>query len=422
MYVLLCYTILVITIIMVVLVSHPSLSESSSVQQQQHLHLPDVPVPVVVPGSYPSTTTTAAATATRPEEDGRMDPSTTTTTTTTITDRTATVMAMATNYPLRTYQQFVGSLRQSGYTGHIMIGLQPSPSPEIVYYLTQRNVTIHVLSWVNCTYATTTTQDVHATESSLVSSKKKKITTTKKNIFQQTTCAYPYPDIKIRWSRFPLFRDWLLACTTCTGPVLVTDARDVIFQRNPFGDDVPSSVQGLQVFQEHVNMTTANWLTEWPIRECKGVTYKEPMLCSGTTIGTREAMLQYLTIMYDEMKVWISDPKCRFDINGDDQSIHNYLYYSGRLPFATSIPNRHGGIVNTIGHHAAQLYKQYMRADSTMYPGANEQTWIGPEFNLTNANGWFIEFDGSISRVVHQWDRFGTPYSRWLLNQPWTQG
>jgi hypothetical protein len=332
----------------------------------------------------------------------------TATSTTTDPSASATVMASATNYDIATYRRFVGSLRQSGYTGHIMIGLQPDPSPKIINYLTQRNVTVHILSWVNCTYTS-----MDSSES---------------DIFQQTTCAYPYPDIKIRWSRFPLFRDWLLACTTCTGPVLVTDARDVIFQRNPFGDDVPSSVQGLQVFQEHVNMTTTNWLTEWPIRECKGVTYKEPMLCSGTTIGTREAMLQYLAIMYEEMKVWISDPKCRFDINGDDQSIHNYLYYSGRLPFATSIPNRHGGIVNTIGHHAAQLYKQYIRTDNSSvpdratYPGANAQTWIGPEFNLTNADGWFIEFDGSISRVVHQWDRFNAPYVHWLRHQSWNQG
>jgi hypothetical protein len=43
------------------------------------------------------------------------------------------------------------------------------------------------------------------------------------------------------------------------------------------------------------------------------------MLCSGTTIGTRRAMLKYFEVMYAEMKVWIADEKCRFDIDGDDQ-------------------------------------------------------------------------------------------------------
>jgi len=82
------------------------------------------------------------------------------------------------------------------------------------------------------------------------------------------------------------------------------------------------------------------------------------MLCSGTTIGTRAAMLKYLEAMYGEMKVWINDRKCHYGINGDDQSIHNYLFYTGQLPFAQSIPNR-VGIVNTAGVEAAILFKQW---------------------------------------------------------------
>ena len=233
-------------------------------------------------------------------------------------------------------------------------------------------------------------------------------------------------------------RDWLNECTTCTGPVLIADARDLIFQRNPFDIYAPK-VKGLQLYQEHVNMTTKNWLAEWPIRECKGVTYDEPMLCSGTTIGTRETMLEYLTLMYDEMKIWINDPKCRFNINGDDQSIHNYLYYSGKFPKETtvSVPNRMGGIVNTIGYHAGVIFKDLSRSwtsnttdDEKLYPGASRtkttgktSTWIGrTEFGLTNDDGFLVELDGiTISRVVHQWDRFGTPYIRWLKQQPWVR-
>ena len=113
--------------------------------------------------------------------------------------------------------------------------------------------------------------------------------------------------------------EWLSAssglargCEMCTGPVLVIDARD----GSP-------SVVGLQVFQEHVNLTTNDRLTERPIPECKDVWYNGLMLCSGTTMGMRTAMLNYLEIMHEDMKVWIEVPKCRFNINGDDQSIHN---------------------------------------------------------------------------------------------------
>jgi hypothetical protein len=122
---------------------------------------------------------------------------------------TATVMALASDYGLNTFMCFVGSLRRTGYSGHIILGLEPNPPQVIVDYLHSHNVTVKTLSWTNCTY----TQDSSDTE----------------DIFKRTTCAHPYPDIKVRWSRFPLARDWLQECTTCTGPVLITDARSSSF-------------------------------------------------------------------------------------------------------------------------------------------------------------------------------------------------
>ena len=71
-------------------------------------------------------------------------------------------------------------------------------------------------------------------------------------------------------------------------------------------------------------------------------------------------MIKYLEVMYAEMKAWIADPKCHFSFNGDDQSIHNYLYYSGQLPFAKAIPNRAGGIVNTAGVQGSKTFKQHI--------------------------------------------------------------
>jgi hypothetical protein len=131
------------------------------------------------------------------------------------------------------------------------------------------------------------------------------------------------------------------------------------FQLDPFGPGSPA-VQGLQVFQEHVSLTTQNWLTEWPIKACKGVSYDKPMLCSGTTVGTRVAMLKYLEILYEEMKVWIANTNCRFAVHGDDQSMHNHLFYSGQLPFATAFANREGGIVNTVGRGGSFLNQAHL--------------------------------------------------------------
>jgi len=298
----------------------------------------------------------------------------------------------------------VGSLRKTGYKGHIILGVAPDISESTLQYLRYRNVTTKVLKWVDCTY------DVNLGKSDLLQEK--------------GTCAYPYTDIKSRWSRFPLQRDWLEECASCTGPVLVMDVRDSVFQRDPFGPGSPV-VKGLQVFEEHKNQTTEHWLTNWPIKECKNVRYKKTMLCSGTTIGTRAAMIKYLEVMYAEMQAWIKQKKCRFEIHGDDQSIHNHLFYSGQLPFATPIPNREG-IVHTVGFEAAKLWnakkKRLMKrqnmterhAAQAPYDGASGERWLGEQFKLIDDEGYITDFDGSRSRVVHQFDRFGTPFQRWL--------
>jgi len=323
---------------------------------------------------------------------------------------TATVMGLASGYQLDVYEQFVGSLRKSGFKGHIILGVAPDVPAKVLEYFQYRDVTPKIMEWVNCTYRRTETES-------------------KNDIFRKSHCAHPYPDIKIRWSRFPLQRDWLQECESCTGPVLVADVRDTFFQSDPFGVGSPV-VEGLQVFEEHKNQTTDHWLTQWPINDCKGITFTKTMLCSGTTVGTRAAMLKYLEAMYAEMKVWINDPKCRFDINGDDQSIHNYLFYTGQLPFATAIPNRQGGIVNTPGvegselvekHAAAKMEKHGLNRSEAMkmsFEGASGDRWIGEQFNMVDAQGFFTEFDGSRSRVIHQWDRFGKPFVRWMSQHP----
>lgn len=310
---------------------------------------------------------------------------------------TATVMGMASGYKLKVYQRFVGSLRKSGFQGHIILGVSPDVSPAILDYFEYRNVTAKVLEMAPCTFT------------------------------NETQCVSPYLDIKTRWSRFILQRDWLRDCPTCTGPVLTTDVRDTFFQLDPFGPGSPV-VKGLFVMEEDVSQRTTHWLTDAPFRECKGIRLDQVMLCSGTTVGTRLAILKYFEVMYAEMKAWSVDPECRFGFHGDDQSIHNYLYYSGQLPFATSWPNRAGGIVNTIGVVGAKMHRNHTttmkelnktltkgQAAKIPYPGAVKgKHFLGLEYNLTNEEGRFTEVDGSVSRVVHQYDRFGPSAIQWL--------
>jgi hypothetical protein len=50
------------------------------------------------------------------------------------------------------------------------------------------------------------------------------------------------------------------------------------------------------------------------------------------------------------------------------------------------------------------------------FPGTEkaEQPWIGPEFDLVDSKGFFLDYDGSRSRVIHQFDRFREKIHPWL--------
>lgn len=163
------------------------------------------------------------------------------------------------------------------------------------------------------------------------------------------------------------------------------------------------------------------------------------MLCSGTTIGTRQAMLDYLEIFHQEMNTWMESPKCCcFDTNGDDQSMHNYLYYSGMLNGVNggveAVTNR-AGLVHTVGGHASIIFNTHTKAMKELLEAKNDpenppseansqpyqlsydedendrsKNWLGLQYGLTDADGYFVNNDGSRSFIIHQFDRFGPKF------------
>ena len=222
---------------------------------------------------------------------------------------------------------------------------------------------------------------------------------------------------------------------------MISDMRDTMFQRNPFGPEAPR-VYGLQVFEEHYTIRTTHWLANWPIKACKGVAYDEPMLCSGTTIGTRQAMIDYLNIFHDEMNAWMEDPKCCcFETSADDQSMHNYIYYAGKLNGVTggvqAVKNR-DGLVHTVGAVGSLILNTHREQKRILREAANDpnrppqdshtdpfdlsneedkdksKNWLGLQYGMTDREGYFVDFDGSRSFVVHQYDRFGHEFDHWM--------
>jgi len=328
----------------------------------------------------------------------------------------ATVIGVATGYDTRgDFRPFVGSLRKSGYSGAIILAVDEDIPERVTKYLKKKNVTTKLIQYTNCSFP-----PIYQTQEELQAE------TDETTLQALTICAKSHPEIKLRWLKYPAAMDWLRDCPQCTGPVLFTDVRDVFFQDDPFGPGAPK-VTGLQVFEEHRDVTTNHWLVDWPLKECKGNGLgNTPMLCSGSTIGTREAMMSYLDTMYQEMKQWLDDPKCRLKLPGGDQAIHNYLFYNGKLSDAKVFRNREGS-VHTVGFEMDQIWQQHLdmlqkekgttkdQAKKVRLSGANEQTWISKEkYRMTDDFGFFTNYDGSRSRVVHQWDRAKRALEDWM--------
>jgi hypothetical protein len=57
------------------------------------------------------------------------------------------------------------------------------------------------------------------------------------------------------------------------------------------------------------------------------------------------------------------------------------------------------------------------RLNLTSSKGDHNKSWIGTHFDITDSIGYFIQNDGTRSRVIHQWDRFGSKLGNWLKNR-----
>lgn len=326
------------------------------------------------------------------------------------------VLGLGTGYPLSVYERFVGSLRATGYSGYILLGIANDAPSNVVEYLTANNVTTHVVEFADkCTY-----DGAEGHNGKPIDSWK---------------CLKDYPDWKITWGRFGLYQDWLADCTDCTDGIILTDVRDAYFQRDPFQVVTLEQQAPLMVFEENLLIDTTHWLTDVPIKTCKGANdeewnsmgAKKPMLCSGNTMGSREGILDYIDVMIHEFDEWKTKPQCRTDLIGDDQSIHNYLYYTNRIKNSIAIPHRTGPL-HVVGYQAARIFEEAQEDAKAKNDGKDTepdwmlyvkdgkwQEWLPKKHGLLDEKtGMIVNMDGSPSAYVHQYDRFGLLIENWF--------
>ena len=216
--------------------------------------------------------------------------------------RHSVVMGMATNQGLSQFQQFVTSLRATGFDGAVILGVSPNPEENVAELMRTQNVTAKVIENAkSCTY------------NGYKDDKGNVLNTTESPWWH---CPELYPDYKLTHARFVLYRDWLNECESCTDGVVLTDFSDSYFQRDPFATANRLGMRyPIMVFEEIDRVDNTHWLTDFPVKSCRKHTVGPTrVLCSGSTMGSREGILDYLDAMVEEMDYWKTKDECRIDM------------------------------------------------------------------------------------------------------------
>lgn len=179
--------------------------------------------------------------------------------------------------------------------------------------------------------------------------------------------------LPVNIQRFLLYKMFLKE-ENCTGRIMLTDVRDVIFQSDPF---IYCSADRLYCFEEDRSMTLAACPvnSRWILQTYGELVLREighnPIICAGVTVGSHENICRYLEILCKELaaipRMW-----------GVDQAAHNVLIRSDLISNAVICDNESGPV------YTVELVKtENIKMDN---------------------NGFIVNYSG-IPSVVHQYDR-----------------
>jgi hypothetical protein len=178
--------------------------------------------------------------------------------------------------------------------------------------------------------------------------------------------------------RFLLARNFLLAHPEYT-QVMLTDVRDVVFQRDPF--EWMQGRKGVFCFEEMEGRTIGECKSNSRmVREAFGEEGLQKLRgfqisCAGVTFGTRAELLKYLDRFLDLSLGALSLRPC----SGSDQGVHNRIVHLETLENLELVDNE--GPVFTMGCVPQQAIR-------------------------VNAAGEVVNKNGQVYPILHQYDRF----------------
>jgi len=223
------------------------------------------------------------------------------------------VISLAYGYDHEHDRRFVGTLRETGYTGDIVIGLEPNINPRRKLHRLQYFIMLDVVVY---------TVDLGCNAQGRCVWKGLE--------GKDTDRLFPRPLELIKYS---FFREVLKKYITST-PVLLTDYRDVFFQAKPFTmiESVKTVTPSLWVFQEEYRSSfgtlgTSSYNADLITRCWGSVTLESwkdlPIHNAGLQMGCQSAVVVFTDLMLQLMRKF----KCAG--GGQDQGYFNYLLQKG---------------------------------------------------------------------------------------------
>lgn len=261
------------------------------------------------------------------------------------------VLAACCGYPRKVYERFVGSLYDSGFAGAAVLFVAEADLPAVAPVAARHpGFSVQVL---------------------------------------------PKSDVQLALQRYPAMRDFLRSIDAPNGArrVLLSDARDVLFQRDWSAHPALSSGDALWVFAEDETIGkcpfNSNWLAQIDEALPQALAH-ERILCSGTTVGTGAGILAYLDAMTAVGDVLVRAGRAVH--TGQDQGNHNFLVHTGRLAaLRPRVLTNDDNLVNTVGYG----------------------------WKAVDGEGRAVNARGERSWVVHQYDRYDEDLRR-RMQAGWT--
>lgn len=323
------------------------------------------------------------------------------------------VFSFVRGYDFPVVLRFLGSLLATGFDGDVVLGVGTYESlpPELLHYLQYHSRQSHVV--------------VYEIKLNSTGGKYPAFQVMDMWYHKNETLTDPRSPRTIDIIRYEYYWAWsTLYHSPLPGQpsprIMVSDSRDVWFQVNPFPllpFEHSSSSTTLMVFEESPIVPISQQGTNiWWMSRAYGrpkalqlvhseAVVNQSILCSGITVGGPAAMQTYTAAMISQWDL------THCNLQGCDQGFHNYLLYSQQLSAGKDSVDRilvgaqGESAVNTVG-----ILHYY----GGRYDGVYRKRGI-----LHNATNKFLNNDGSVSPVVHQYDRDGE--AKRIIEGPETQ-